>query len=225
MRLAVLLSVTLLILLPPPVWTEPSVNPGINAPYRNADVNRWRGVFERDGREVWDRRHEILAALNLRPGMTVADVGAGTGFFALMFAQAVGPDGRVYAVDIEPNFVDSIRSRAQGLGYRQVSGVVNTAKSVLLPVHSTDLVFVSDTYHHFEYPQSMLASIHAALRPHGELVLVDFKRIPGVSNPWVLGHVRAGAEAVIREVSQAGFDLVERRDFMRTQYFLRFRKR
>jgi predicted methyltransferase len=208
-----------------PLPAEQSVAPGINQHYQDADVRRWRAVFERDGREVWDRRHDIMTALNLRPGMAVADVGAGTGFFTLLFAQAVGPQGRVYAVDITPNFVESIRMRAKGLGYRNVIGVVNNARSVLLPVQSTDLVFLSDTYHHFEFPESTLASIHAALRPGGELVLIDFKRIPGVSDPWVLSHVRGGEQEFQREIEAAGFELVERRDFMRTQYFLRFRKR
>jgi predicted methyltransferase len=210
-----------------PAWAvaETSVNPGINAAYQGADPNRWRGVFERDGREVWDRRHDILTALNLRPGMAVADVGAGTGFFAMMFAEAVGQRGLVYAVDITPEFVEDIRMQASGLGRRNVRGIVNTARSAMLPANSVDLVFTSDTYHHFEYPHSMLESIHAALRPGGELVVVDFKRIPGFSHPWVLGHVRAGEETVRAEIEAAGFELIERNDFMQTQYFLRFRKR
>ena len=71
----------------------------------------------------------------------------------------------------------------------------------------------------------MLDSIHAALAPGGELVVIDFEREPGVSNPWVIRHVRAGAAQVTAEIEAAGFELVERRDFMRTQFFLRFRKR
>ena len=208
-----------------PAAAQQSVSPGVNDPYKNADVRRWRGVFERDGREVWDRRHDILAALNLKPGTAIADIGAGTGFFVMLCAEAVGPKGRVYAVDITRNFIDAIRTRANGMGYRNVIGVVNSARSVLLPVNSIDLAFSSDTYHHFEYPDSTLASIHAALKPGGELVVVDFKRIPGVSVPWVIGHVRAGEDVVAREIEQAGFDLIERKDFMQTQFYLRFRKR
>ena len=204
---------------------EQSVRPGINSAYDNANVARWRGVFERDGREVWDRRHDIVRALGLRPGTAVADIGAGTGFFSLLFAEAVGLKGRVYAVDIERNFVQSIRTRAQGLGLKQVTGVVNTARSTLLPVDSVDLVFISDTYHHFEYPRSMLASIHAALRPSGELVVIDFRRIPGSSHPWVLRHVRAGEDVVTEEIQAAGFELIERQNFMQTQFYLRFRRR
>jgi len=219
------LLAVLLVVAPAWVVAETSVSPGINAAYQDADPNRWRGVFERDGREVWDRRHDILTALNLRPGMAVADVGAGTGFFAMMFAEAVGKRGLVYAVDITPEFVEDIRMQASGLGRRNVRGIVNTARSAMLPANSVDLVFTSDTYHHFEYPHDMLASIHAALRPGGELVVIDFKRIPGFSHPWVLGHVRAGEETVRAEIEAAGFELIEQRnDFMQTQYFLRFRK-
>ncbi len=207
-----------------PLLAQQSVRPGINDHYKNADVGRWQGIFERDGREVWERRHEIVAALNLKPDAVAADIGAGTGFFTLLFAQGVGPKGQVYAVDITPNFIESIRTRAKDLGYGNVIGVVNNAHSVMLPDHSVDLIFTSDTYHHFEYPASMLASIHAALRPDGELVLIDFKRIPGVSSPWVLRHVRAGEETVVKEIEQAGFTLVARKDFMDTQYFLRFHK-
>lgn len=223
-RKRICLALSLFTLLSP-LLAQHSVRLGINDHYQNADVRRWQGIFERDGREVWERRHDIVTALNLKPNAVVADIGAGTGFFVLMFAQEVGPKGLVYAVDITPNFVKSINTRAKGLGYRNVIGVVNNAHSVMLPHNSVDLVFTSNTYHHFEYPKSMLASIHAALRPNGELVVIDFKRISGVSSRWVMGHVRAGEQIVQGEIEQAGFKLVARKDFMNTQYFLRFRKK
>lgn len=208
-----------------PLFAEQNVNPGINRNYQNPNVTQWRGVFERDGREVWDRRIDIIRVLRLRPGQMVADIGAGTGFFAQLMAQEVGPTGRVYAVDIAPNFVAASVQRAKDHGLANVVGIVNDPYSVRLPANSVDLLFTSDTYHHFEYPASTLRSMHAALRPGGELVVIDFKRIPGVSNPWVLGHVRAGEAQVTAEIEAAGFVLSERLDFMQTQYFLRFRKR
>ena len=215
----------LLSLLAPPLFAEQNVNPGINNGYVDPSVTQWRGVFERDGREIWDRRDDIVRQLRLRPGQVVADVGAGTGFFSVMMARAVAPGGRVYAVDIAQNFVDASVQRARDQGLDNVIGVVNDARSLRLPPGSVDLVFTSDTYHHFEYPQSMLRSIHDALRPDGELVVIDFRRVPGVSHPWVLGHVRAGEAEVMAEIEAAGFELVERLDFMQTQYFLRFRRR
>ena len=203
---------------------EQNVNPGINDHYRNPDVNQWRSVFERDGREVWDRRDDIIRVLDLQPGMAIADIGAGTGFFTMLMAQQVGPFGKAYAVDISPEFVEAIETRAKGQGIDNIVGVVNDQKSVRLPRNSVDLVFISDTYHHFEYPMTTLQSIHEALKPGGELVIIDFKRIPGFSSSWVMSHVRAGEQRVTAEIQSAGFELVQRLDFMQTQYFLRFRK-
>lgn len=208
-----------------PLRAEQNVNPGINSGYANPNVLQWRGVFERDGREIWDRRDDILRQLRLQPGDVVADVGSGTGFFTTLMAREVAPGGRVYTVDIAKNFVDATVQRAKDHGLTNVIGIVNDQKSVRLPPNSVDLVFVSDTYHHFEYPQTTLASIAEALRPDGELVVIDFIRIPGISSPWILGHVRAGEETFTAEIEAAGFELKERLGFMRTQYYLRFRKR
>jgi SAM-dependent methyltransferase len=115
--------------------------------------------------------------------MAVADVGAGTGVFVDFFARDVGRDGRVFAVEIAPKFVDLLRERAAARGFTQVHAVLCTERDVALAPASVDVVFACDTYHHFEYPQATLASIHRALRAGGTLVLVDFERIPGVSRP------------------------------------------
>lgn len=208
----------------PQAPAEESVKPGINQPYENADVEYWRGVFERGGREIYDRRFDILAALGLEPGMRVADIGAGTGFFSMLFAEAVGDAGQVYAVDISPEFVQAIEGRAREAGRANVAAVLGRADDATLSEHSLDLAFVCDTYHHFEYPQAMLRSIRQALRPGGEMVVVDFRRVPSESGSWVMGHVRAGEDGVRREIEAAGFALVEDRDFMQTQYYLRFRR-
>lgn len=207
-----------------PALAEQNVNPEINRGYINPNVTQWRGVFERDGREIWDRRNDIVRALRLRPGQVVADIGAGTGFLALMMAREVMPGGRVYAVDIAKNFVDAAVQRARDQGLDNVIGVVNDQRSINLPANSIDLAFTSDTYHHFEFPQSTLRSIHRALRPGGEFVVIDFIRIPGISHPWVLGHVRAGEQEVTQEIEAAGFEMIERLGFMQTQYYLRFQK-
>src|SRR5690606_25175451 len=98
-------------------------------------------------------------------------------------------------------------------------------RDVSLPDGSVDTVFTCDTYHHFEYPQATLASIHRALRPGGTLVIVDFERIPGKSREWLLGHVRCGKEQVICEVTEAGFEVVEEVPLgFEENYFLRFRR-
>jgi predicted methyltransferase len=203
---------------------ERVVGPEINAYYRDANPERWMSVFERPGRELFDRRREIVQALELRPGMSVADVGAGTGLFTLLFAPAVGASGRVYAVDISEPFITAIRERAADAGHDNVIGIVNQQRDVALPADSVDLVFIADTYHHFEYPAAMLASIRDALRAGGMLAVLDFRRIPGLSSDWVMGHVRAGREQVTDEIRAAGFELIDEPVELQGNYFLRFRK-
>ena len=204
---------------------ESSVRPGINRHYEKPRFEQWVGTFEQPGREIYDRRQAIVQAVGLRPGMVVADVGAGTGLFTLLFAPLVEPGGRVIAVDISEVFVSNISRRASAAGARNVQAVRNVATDVSLPPASIDLAFVCDTYHHFEYPQKMLASIHRALRPGGSMVVIDFRRIPGFSSPWVMQHVRAGRQTVVGEIQAAGFQLTGEEDILRGNYFLRFAKR
>lgn len=203
---------------------ESSVRPGINRLYQHPDVDQWEHAFERPGREVYDRRKAVVAALALRPGMVVADVGAGTGLYTGLLARAVGPTGRVYAVDISTNFVRIIERRARAWGLNNVVGIVNTPRRVDLAPGSLDLAFVCDTYHHFEYPQDMLQAVRRALKPGGSLVIIDYRKQPGVSSPWVMSHVRADRATVLQEVHAQGFRRVEQPDFLRQNYLLRFQR-
>ena len=203
---------------------EQNVNPGINTYYYDAEFEHWVSVFEQPGREVYDKRQAIVAALALQPGMVVADLGAGTGFYTFLFAQQVGPSGRVYAVDISENFIEHIKQTANSQDLQNIEGIVNTQQSTQLPAESVDVVFVCDTYHHFEYPQTMLASIHQSLRQNGQLVIIDFRKQPGLSSSWVMSHVRADEIAVIREVESVGFKLIGQPALLRDNFFLKFVK-
>ena len=194
----------------------------INRHFVNPDFEQWVARFERPGREIYDQRYRIVEATAVRPTMVVADIGAGTGLFTRLFAQAVGEQGKVYAVDISRVFIDNILRISRLHQQDNVIGIVNQPEDVSLPPQSIDLAFICDTYHHFEYPQAMMASIRRALKPAGSVVVIDFRKIPGFSTPWVMGHVRANESAVVREIEAAGFRLVEDRDFLRTNYFLRF---
>lgn len=189
------------------VANEASVRPGANRYYLapDLDVDTWVQRFEGESREVFARRHAIVAALGVEPGQAVADVGAGTGLFVPLLARQVGDAGHVFAADIVPEFVALIRDRVAEAGLAQVTVVLSAERSVTLPPRAVDLVFTCDVYHHFEYPRSVLASIRRALKSGGTFVIVDFERIPGQSRRWILGHVRAGRDAVIAEVTEAGF--------------------
>ena len=204
---------------------EKSVKPGINDPFKNPDVEKYAKTFEGESREVFVQREKIVAACKLKPGMVVADVGAGTGLFTRMFAPAVGPTGKVIAVDISEKFLDHIAKTCKDAKITNVETLKCTDTSAELPANSADLVFICDTYHHFEYPTRTMTSIHKALKSGGRVVIVDFHRIPGTSSEWVLGHVRAGQDVVIKEVEEVGFKKVhEEKDILKENYLVVFEK-
>lgn len=182
-----------------------SVRPGINDVFRDPNIAEFVEKFEGESREVFTHRKAIVAACRLRPEMVVADVGAGTGLFTRLFADEVGPAGRVFAVDISQKFLDYINESCRKAGLNNVETVLCTADSAKLPPGKVDVAFICDTYHHFEFPLKTMASIRQALKPHGRVVVVDFQRIRGKSTDWVLEHVRAGQEVVEKEIIQAGF--------------------
>lgn len=207
---------------------QPSVKPGINEKFLdpNLKVEEWLKRFEVESREVFDARDAVVKACGIKPGMRVADVGAGTGLYTRMFAQAVGEQGWVYAVDINARFLEHIQVRAKAEGQANITSVLAPQDSTSLPPSSVDLVFLCDTYHHFEFPTPSLASIAAALKPGGELILLDFKRIEGESSEWILDHVRAGKEVFRQEIEAAGLEFVEDMQVagLVENYCLRFRK-
>jgi len=192
--------------------------------YKDPQVERTVKSYERDSRDVVQKLDEIVAACELKPGMDVADVGAGTGLFTRPFAAKVAPGGKVYAVEIAKNFVEYIEHSCRQQGIGNVTGVLSTATSAELPPASVDVVFLCDTYHHFDQPEKMLASIHRALRPGGRLVVVDYKKEEGVSPKWIFGHVRADKKTATEEIVAAGFKQIDELDVMKIQYLLRFRK-
>ena len=178
----------------------------------DVDVQHFIKQFESDSRDIYVQREAIVRAVRLRPGDAVADVGAGTGLFTLLFAERVGKKGTVYAVDISPAFLKYIAERASQRGYqRVVRTVLDTQASTGLPPNSIDVAFLCDTYHHFEHPEKMLASIRRALRPGGRLVLVDFD-LHKDSSEFVKRRARAPKEVYFREIAAAGFRLIDEKD-------------
>lgn len=204
---------------------EQSVKPGINDSFRSPRVESFVERFEGESRVIFRYRRAIVEALGLETGTDVADVGAGTGLFTRLIAPKVGPEGKVYAVDIAEAFLEHIEKSSAEAGLENVKTVLASERSSKLDAESVDLVFICDTYHHFEFPYDTLASIHRALRPGGVLVIVDFERVRGVSRDWTLNHVRCGKGTVTDEVKDAGFEFVKEIPMMDEQYVLKFRKR
>ena len=208
--------------------SETSVKPGINDSFKdpNLDVDKFVKRFELESREVYSSREQIVEACEIEAGHIIADVGSGTGLFTRLFSKSVGDDGWVFAVDIAPRMVSHVTNEANKQNLTNITGVVCAENSINMPPNSVDVVFICDTYHHFEFPKSTLASIHSALRPGGRLIVIDFDRIEGKSREWLIGHVRAGKEVFRAEIQDAGFTLVEEKkvEGLKENYFLLFKK-
>lgn len=214
---------------PPPVLKgESSIRPGINKKFTdpNLDVDAFVERFEIESREIYVARERILSACEIEKGDVIADVGAGTGLFTRMFSVAAGDQGWVFAVDVAPRFIEHINQEAIKLELDNITGVLCAVNSVNLPANSVDVVFVCDTYHHFEYPKSTMHSIRRALKKDGHLIVIDFERIPGTSREWLLDHVRAGKSVFRGEIEASGFVLESEKkiDGFQENYFLKFRK-
>lgn len=204
---------------------EKSVKPGINDAFRNPNVKEWVEKFEGESRETFEKRKEVVEACHIKPGQVVADIGAGTGLYTRLFAKEVDTKGRVYAVDISQKFLDHIDKSCQSLQLKNVKTILGKDTSPELPENSIDMAFICDTYHHFEFPYKMLASIHHAMKPKGRLVIIDFIKVPGQSREWVLGHVRAGQDVVEQEITKSGFKKVDEvKSLFKENYFVVFEK-
>jgi ubiquinone/menaquinone biosynthesis C-methylase UbiE len=209
---------------PPATQTPAGINDRFKSP--ELDIDEWLARFEIESREVYAARQAVLKACQIQAGERIADVGAGTGFYSRLFAKRTGLDGWVYSVDIAPKFLQHIAARATTDRIENLTTVLGTDVSIRLPPESVDLVFICDTYHHFEQPAATMASIYRALKPGGRVVLIDFERIPGESREFILGHVRAGKEVFKQEVIDAGLQFtgeVEIEGF-EENYLLQFKK-
>ena len=184
-------------------------------------VNR----FESESREVFALRDAIVAAAGVQPGDVVADVGAGTGAFLDPLVAAVGATGHVVAVEISIRFVEHLRQVADEAGYENVTAVFSSYTSATLPPASVDKIILVDTYHHFDDYAAMLASMLHALRPGGEMIVVDFDRREG-SREWIQSHVRASRGVFREEIEAAGFEFIDEIaiEGMVDNFFFRFRK-
>lgn len=203
---------------PPPPSSTHHHEPGRDQ-YRNPrDLNAYIAAQEEPARLAWQKPDEVVRALHLRAGQTACDIGAGPGYFALRLGRALAPDGRVFAVDVEPKILDALRDRISKAGTRNVTPVLGLGDDPLLPAAACDLILIVDTYHHLHDGAAYLRRLRAALRPGGHLVNIDFhKRATPLGPP--LSH-RLAREEFVRDATAAGFQVIEEPTFLENQYFL-----
>jgi ubiquinone/menaquinone biosynthesis C-methylase UbiE len=163
-----------------------------------------------------------MDALNIAEGSYVADLGAASGWFTIRLAKRVGPNGRVYAEDIQPQMIEVIKRRLPRENVDNVETVLGTADNPKLPIGKLDAVLIVDAYHEMEQPVALLRNVARALKPDGRLGIVEFTMAGGGPGPPM--DERVDPERVIRELSQAGLRLIARPEILRYQYMLVFGK-
>lgn len=179
------------------------------------DAEHWAKVFDNPERDAWQRPDEVIAALKLQPDAIVADVGAGTGYFAARLARAA-PQGRVYAVDLEPEMVTHLEQRAKQEKLAHLHAVLAMPDDARLP-EPVDLVLLVNTYHHIADRTDYFRTLAKSLKPGGRLAIIDFRMDAPIGPPR---SGRIEMQQAITEVGAAGYSVVERHDFLPHQYFV-----
>jgi ubiquinone/menaquinone biosynthesis C-methylase UbiE len=188
--------------------------------HRFDDVDRWVKVFDDPSRDAWQKPAKVVKHLGLKTGATVVDLGAGTGYFTMHLARAVGARGTVLAVDIEPGLVDHIRERAAAAKLGQVEARLAAPDDPGLPDGAVDLVFVCDTWHHIDGRGRYLERLARALEPGGRIAIVDFREGDLPVGPPA-GH-KLSREQIVDELARGGFRLASELDKLPYQYVLVF---
>jgi ubiquinone/menaquinone biosynthesis C-methylase UbiE len=184
------------------------------------DSKAYIAMLEDPGRDAYQKPDEVVKALELKPGVTVADVGAGSGYFAVRLAEAVGGSGRVLAVDISPDMILHMNRRLRDAGIRNVQTVLSAPDDPLLADSTVDLFFICDTWHHIDERPKYLALLKRMLRPGGRIAIVDFQKRPLSFGPPL--EMKIAREDVVKELAAAGFRLAAEHGFLPHQYFLVF---
>ena len=178
--------------------------------------------LDREDREAEERTDLLLNALPFGPDSHIADIGAGSGYFTLPIAAELG-EGRVYAVDIQPEMLDIIAAKAARDGLEEsIELVLAKERSPALPEDRIDLAFMVDAYHEFAWPREVMTDLYGSMRPGGKVVLIEY-RAEDPSIPIIPVH-KMTADQVILELTAIGFEFVENRDLLPQQHFLVFRR-
>jgi ubiquinone/menaquinone biosynthesis C-methylase UbiE len=177
------------------------------------------GQLEGPDRESYQRPEQVMDALNIGEGSVVADVGAGGGWFTVRLARRVGPNGIVYAQDIQPQMIHAIEGRVHGEGLRNVKMVLGTPLDSNLPA-GLDAILVVDSYHEWEQPITLLRNLAKTLKPGGLIGIVNFTKDGAGPGPPL--EDRIDPDRVVRDAQRAGLQVRRRENFLRYQYLLIF---
>ena len=184
------------------------------------DTKAYIAMLEDPNRDEYQKPHEVLMALDLKPGETIADIGSGSGYFTLRFAAHVGDTGRVLAVDIDPDMIRHLNRRIRDAGVRNVQTILAEPDDPLLAEASVDRFIIVDTWHHVEKQVEYLALMKKMLKPGGQIVMIDFQKRQLPLGPPL--EMKIAREDLVRQMEESGFRVAKEHAFLPYQYFLVF---
>lgn len=185
--------------------------------HRFSGAEKWAQIFDDPARDAWQKPHEVIQALKLKPDAVIADIGSGTGYFAVRLARMV-PEGRVYGVDTEPDMVRYLAERAGRENFGNIASVQGAPDDPRLP-EKVDLVILVDAYHHIDDRERYFRRLRDWLKPGGRIAIIDFRPDSPQGPPK---SARIAADRVKAELKSAGYSLAEEHTFLPYQYFLVF---
>ena len=180
------------------------------------------GLLDAPDRDLWQRPDQIMDAMGIADASVVADIGAGSGWFTIRLARRVGPQGLVYAEDVQKEMINAILRRVSREGLANVRPVLGLKNDPRLPENSLDAALMVDTYHEMDNRVAILSSLARALKPQGRIGVVDFK-LDG-TGPGPSPEERVSPDVVVKDAAQAGLRLIRQEPFLQFQYFLIFGK-
>jgi 2-polyprenyl-3-methyl-5-hydroxy-6-metoxy-1,4-benzoquinol methylase len=187
-------------------------------------AEEWEKTLESSNRTATQKVAEVLSDLSLKPGMIVADIGAGSGFFSRPLAKAVAPNGKVYAVDIQQGLLDYINKRDTEENIHNIQTVLGEFDDPKLPVRNVDLAFINDVLHHIEHRAVYLKALGAYMKPSGRIAIIEMNKDDPNTGHKNQPELLVGREEIVGWMSDAGFKLVEEHAdlFPGTKWFLIF---
>jgi ubiquinone/menaquinone biosynthesis C-methylase UbiE len=181
------------------------------------------GLLEAPDRDAWQRPDQVMDELGIAEGTVVADLGAGGGWFTIRLARRVGPNGRVYAEDIQHEMIEAMKRRVQREDLtKRVTFQLGSSADPGLPANTLDAALIVDAYHEMERPVTLLRNLAKSLKRDGRIGIVNFTKEGGGPGPPM--EERVDPERVIRDARAAGLRLTSRPNFLRYQYMLVFGK-
>ncbi len=180
------------------------------------------GLLEAPDRDRWQKPEQVMAALGIADGSVVGDLGAAGGWFSVRLARFVGPNGLVYAEDVQPPMIEAIQRRVKREGLTNVRTVLGDTKDPRLPARKLDAILIVETYHEMDDPVALLRNAAIALKPQGRIGIIDYRKEGFGPGPPL--EDRVDPETIVRDANEAGLRLLTRENFLQFQFFLIFGK-